>query len=272
MFKYKKELKKTSTWTLDFKWTQEALLEIGKNSEFVSIDLRRLKLLESSGDSKTIYLMDNIFFSRTIWDTYKEDASKALIFFLSKICQISISLVRASDKLVLESEKHLEYLMYIYTYALRVMELDEFSTALGEELTKDCKEILKSNQVINWKIETLVHADLHPGNILVRTWNKRQTKVIDWENITVGNVFFDLLSCNNYFCEQPNFFDDCLIHLEREFSRTLNLEDFAQPLSFSVIRLYENADGDLSEKLILGIKLLVEKYRNIQTLQKVVIT
>jgi len=185
------------------------------------------------------------------------------LFFLQQVSPLSLSLVNAYRDLALEHEKQERYVRSLYPRALIVLEQRDVVARLGRNQVDNCLEILRSHPSSDWKLDSLVHADLHPGNVL-KGLGRNNFRVVDWENITVGNAFFDLLFCAKHFCLFPDFYKSALSFHEKQLGRELERNDFAQPLSFLLISLQMQIDSEVSTEIIRGLNFLIEHYELMQ--------
>ncbi len=257
---FRKKLNPSSTWLLDIDWAEKALFQVQQNVKNVIVPDNLEQIRKSTSISDMFYDQPRFRFSRTAWRAWKRDPSQAQVYLLQKVSPTSLSLVNAYKNLPQGQEKQVQFLRNMYLRALCLLEQPDFVAKVGRSQIRNCLTILERHPVSDWKLECLAHADFHPGNILLGICHKKY-RIIDWENLTLGSAFFDLLFCASNFSLFPDLYKSIMITHEEALGRKLQLHDFAQPLCFFLIRMEAQISHQgLTKSNLAGLSFLTDQY------------
>lgn len=251
-----KSLSQHSTWNLDLAWTYEALTYLKGLSDFcvLPIDADLAKL----GRQTVIrqYRTKNIDNSQNLWSFFRS-RNRALRTSVELCIEFTLLQKSSLQRPNLYSRRHLIRDIEIYN---RVMTNLNESKFLDSSLLNFARDILLRFPPTLWRYDTLIHGDIHPANILVTKLEHKKPcfYLIDFENVSMGSAFNDLMNLALLHKERSNYLRKGINEIQKHIGRSIQIEDLTKNLCTFIHNWIWDPNPSSHQLYRRGAKLILE--------------
>lgn len=225
---YSKRIYARSRLHLDLAWSEDALARIERNAWRVvlpPVRNHRGTFLYHDGSQLNC---DFKFSKQTnLWSLWGSDNQRVYEFHINTLPLLLRDLSDSSIEIKTSPAHETLWREQASNLLIRVSSANDFNLPINvvSIICKSMQRILDSEI----PVETIIHGDLHPGNILSnKAASIFQSQVCDLENLTVGTVFVDALYCATWaqFLDDSCAYWNLISYLEQKSRRRLNEIDF----------------------------------------------
>lgn len=239
-------------------WSEVALAAIAEKSWRVVVKPQKsfcgTYLYE---DDATIYCNFQKFEGRNLWAIWGRSDRQVVKDHLNALPLLVRDLSDASGAVKISSA-HLAHWQRTATLAIRSIqeELRSYFDASTLEIVRNSLSSVRNDELV---VETYIHGDFHPGNVLSRGHSSPfQLGVSDLENLTIGTAFVDVLYCAIWaqFADDSNPYWNLIRYLEHKHGRRLSKMDLGLSATLMIGQATMN-DDRIRRRILNGLNWLI---------------